>query len=81
MKASQHDELLASVSHLPNLLAYVLAATVGQKDRKQKIKFAASSLLGMTRVASSPPEMWRDICLSNHYDLKRILSSEYGLMP
>lgn len=74
MKASQHDELLASVSHLPNLLAYVLAATVGQKDRKQKIKFAASSLLGMTRVASSPPEMWRDICLSNQVEISKILS-------
>lgn len=75
MKADEHDKILAAVSHLPNLLAYSLAAVVGEKDRKQKIKLAALSLKEMTRVASSPPEMWRDICLSNATEISKTLAA------
>ncbi len=75
MKAEEHDKILASVSHLPNLLAYALAGVQRDKDLKQKLKFAGSSLKSMTRVASSPPEMWRDICLSNAKEISKALSA------
>ncbi len=74
MKAEEHDTSLAAVSHLPNVLAYALANTMDGKDRDKNIRLAGSSLKGMTRVASSPPEMWRDICLANAKPLEKCLA-------
>lgn len=73
IKAELHDQIFASTSHVPNLLAYALAATCAQKKAREKITFAGSSLKGMTRVASSPPEMWRDICLTNSKEISAAL--------
>lgn len=72
MPAQEHDQVLAAVSHLPNIIAYTLANTVGEKSRRAKnIRFAGSSLKGMTRVAASPGEMWRDVCLSNGKEISK----------
>lgn len=74
LKAETHDKIFASVSHVPNLLAYILALTVGRQNAAQKISLAGSSLKGMTRVASSPPEMWRDVCLTNAKEISLSLA-------
>ncbi len=73
MKSELHDEVFASTSHVPNLLAYALAGATAQNKAQEKIKLAGSSIKGMTRVASSPPEMWRDICLTNSKEISRAL--------
>ena len=66
MTAEEHDEVLAAVSHLPHLLAYGLVHEVAKRrNSEQLFSFAAGGFRDFTRIASSHPEMWRDICLAN----------------
>ncbi len=66
MDAQEHDALLAAVSHLPHLLAFALVHEVaGRENSAQLFSFAASGFRDFTRIASSHPEMWRDICIAN----------------
>jgi prephenate dehydrogenase len=66
MGARRHDAVLAAVSHLPHLLAYALVHEVaGRANSKELFSFAAGGFRDFTRIASSHPEMWRDICLAN----------------
>jgi len=62
----EHDQMLAAVSHLPHVLAYALVDQVARhKNAKRLFSFAAGGFRDFTRIASSHPEMWRDICLAN----------------
>ncbi len=66
MTPQQHDDIFATVSHLPHLLAYALVAQVAQDpDHEQLFSYAASGFRDFTRIAGSHPEMWRDIALAN----------------
>lgn len=66
MAAEEHDAVLAAVSHLPHLLAFALVHEVAQRDNSaQLFAYAASGFRDFTRIASSHPEMWRDICIAN----------------
>ena len=66
MAADEHDAVLAAVSHLPHLLAFALVHEVaGRKNSGQLFSFAAGGFRDFTRIASSHPEMWRDICAAN----------------
>jgi len=66
MDAAEHDAVLAAVSHLPHLLAYALVHEVASRDNSaQLFGFAAGGFRDFTRIASSHPEMWRDICVAN----------------
>ena len=66
MNPEEHDAVLATVSHLPHLLAYALVHEVaGRKNSAQLFSFAAGGFRDFTRIASSHPEMWRDICAAN----------------
>lgn len=61
-----HDEVLAATSHLPHMLAFSLVDTLAKMDAKNEIfDFAAGGFRDFTRIASSNPDMWRDICLAN----------------
>jgi prephenate dehydrogenase len=62
-----HDRLMATVSHLPQLLASALMRMAGQEgqDTEAILALAAGGFKDMTRIASSRPEMWVDICLEN----------------
>jgi prephenate dehydrogenase len=63
---AQHDAILAAVSHLPHVLAYALVHQVAtHPDAAQLFALAAGGFRDFTRIASSHPEMWRDICLAN----------------
>ncbi|OGX06046.1 MAG: hypothetical protein A2Z88_02905 [Omnitrophica WOR_2 bacterium GWA2_47_8] len=65
----EHDKALAFISHLPHLLAYGLIDSIPSEF----IPFAAQGLKDTTRIASSSPQMWNDICLSNsEYILKTL---------
>jgi prephenate dehydrogenase len=62
----EHDRVFAAVSHLPHLLAFALVHDLaGRTNADQLFGFAASGFRDFTRIASSHPEMWRDICLAN----------------
>ncbi len=66
MSPQDHDRVFATVSHLPHLLAYALVHDVAQRENAgQLFGYAASGFRDFTRIASSHPEMWRDICMAN----------------
>ncbi len=74
MQAQHHDEVLAATSHLPHMLAYALVDTLARKDDKQEIfDYAAGGFRDFTRIASSDPTMWHDICVSNREELVKVL--------
>lgn len=61
-----HDQVFASVSHLPHALAYALVQMIAERPEAGTLfGFAAGGFRDFTRIASSSPEMWRDICLAN----------------
>jgi len=66
MGARHHDLILAGTSHLPHILAFSLVDCLHRLDDVEEIfKFAAGGFRDFTRIASSDPTMWRDICLHN----------------
>jgi prephenate dehydrogenase len=61
-----HDRVLATVSHLPHLLAFALVDQVARSENAGELfSYAAGGFRDFTRIASSNAEMWRDICLAN----------------
>ncbi len=71
MSADEHDEILAATSHLPHILAFTMMNHLchSSSDLVNLLRFAGSGLRDFTRIASSSPEMWRDICLANREPL------------
>jgi len=66
MDPVHHDKVLAATSHLPHLLAYSLVDMLVRLDDSEEIfAYAAGGFRDFTRIASSDPIMWRDICLAN----------------
>ena len=65
-----HDNVFATVSHMPHLLAYGLVDYVANHPKSDMFfQYAASGFRDFTRIASSSPEMWRDITLANRSHL------------
>jgi len=66
MSAERHDEVFAAVSHLPHVLAFTMVEMIASReDATELLSFAGAGFRDFTRIASSSPEMWRDICLAN----------------
>jgi prephenate dehydrogenase len=66
MSPEAHDRALGAVSHLPHVLAFALVDFVARdRDAERLFSLAAGGFRDFTRIASSSPEMWRDICLAN----------------
>src|SRR3954469_5825832 len=79
MSPEDHDSVLAAVSPLPHLLAFALVHEVaGRENAAELFSFAAGGFRDFTRIASSHPEMWRDICLANRDALLRELDRYAG---
>ncbi len=62
-----HDRIAAAVSHLPQLMATALVGLIGRLGEADglPLRMAAGGFRDMTRIASSPFDMWRDICRTN----------------
>jgi prephenate dehydrogenase len=74
MDAIHHDAVLAATSHLPHMLAYALVDTLARMDDSQEIfEYAAGGFRDFTRIASSDPMMWHDICLANREQLVKVM--------
>ncbi len=71
MAPAEHDDFLAAVSHLPHLAAFALVNAVRKQgsDAHEPFEFAAGGFRDFTRIASSSPQMWRDIALCNRQAL------------
>jgi len=79
MEPRHHDEVLAATSHLPHVLAYSLVDTLARSDQGEEIfRFAAGGFRDFTRIASSDPVMWRDVCLANRDAILEILAKFSG---
>lgn len=66
MSVEEHDQVLAATSHLPHLLAFGLVDSLARMGEQEAIfRYAAGGFRDFTRIASSDPVMWRDICLAN----------------
>lgn len=66
MDPVHHDAVLAATSHLPHVLAYTLVESLVRLDEEGEVfEYAAGGFRDFTRIASSDPVMWRDICLAN----------------
>lgn len=63
MPAKEHDQLLALISHLPQMVSTALAAALQSSEREAKL--AGQGLRDMTRIADSNPELWSQILLEN----------------
>jgi prephenate dehydrogenase len=86
MSPEEHDALFAAVSHLPHLLAYALVHEVAARGNSaQLFGYAAGGFRDFTRIASSHPEMWRDICTANRdrllVELDRYVAKLRALRP
>ena len=76
LDVKHHDDVLAATSHLPHMLAYALVdCLAGMQEREEIFKYAAGGFADFTRIASSSPEMWHDICFSNKDALLNSLES------
>lgn len=74
LKPEVHDDLVSRSSHLPHIVAAELANYVlSPAHPKEQGMLCASGFRDTTRVASSSPEMWRDIVLANRENLIRVL--------
>jgi prephenate dehydrogenase len=76
MDAQSHDELLACASHLPQIAATALALALGSAriGKRAALEYGAGGLRDTTRLALSPAELWRDICLTNRAPILRALA-------
>lgn len=67
MEPELHDDAVARISHLPHVVAAALAESAGQGALPAEVLrlLVAGGFRSTTRIAASPPEMWRDVCLTN----------------
>jgi prephenate dehydrogenase len=66
MSPSDHDLVLAAVSHLPHLLSFALMRELARRaDATRFLAHAGSGFRDFTRLAASSTELWRDVCLAN----------------
>ncbi len=74
MDVAHHDEVLAATSHLPHMLAFGLVdALARMRENDEIFRYAAGGFRDFTRIASSSPVMWRDICIANRDALSTML--------
>lgn len=70
MPADKHDAILSATSHLPHMVAYNLVNYLGQREDAESIfNYAAGGFYDFTRIASSDPTMWADICIANKHEI------------
>ncbi len=68
LAAEEHDYIYGAVSHLPHVVAFALMNTVAAgktENHKEVLSMSGAGLQDITRIASSQPAMWRDICMQN----------------
>ena len=76
MRAEEHDRVLARLSHLPQLVSCALAAAVTEEVGGSELSaLAGQGFRDMTRLASSPWEIWRDILDTNASEVADALDS------
>ncbi|MGI6118180.1 MAG: prephenate dehydrogenase [Bilifractor sp.] len=77
-----HDYVTASVSHVPHIVASQLVNLVQKRDSDEQLMkmVAAGGFRDITRIASSSPEMWENICLTNPKQISDALDDYIRLL-
>lgn len=72
---TEHDMVVAAISHLPHLIAASLVNLVKASDSEEGYMkmIAAGGFKDITRIASSSPDMWEQICMTNHTNISVLL--------
>lgn len=65
LSAAEHDQIVARVSHAPQLLSTALACAVTRRGEEAALRLSGSGFIDMVRLAASRWEMWEDICRTN----------------
>ncbi len=74
LDAETHDQILAATSHLPHAIAFALVHCLSTQTHTPEIfRYAAGGFADFTRIASSDPIVWRDICLANRHELLKAI--------
>lgn len=75
LEAEEHDRITAAISHVPHIIAAQLVNLIrNSDDEAEKMRsLAAGGFKDITRIASSSPVMWQNICLTNAADIKTML--------
>jgi prephenate dehydrogenase len=77
MSPEEHDRIFGAVSHLPHLIAYEMVNTVDEINGSY-FMYAGKGFLDSTRIASSSPELWKDICIFNRENLTQFMDILMG---
>ena len=77
VSADEHDYVTAAVSHVPHVISASLVNMVHMLDgEKETMKtIAAGGFKDITRISSSSPQMWQEICLANSDNICTVLES------
>jgi len=70
-----HDRLVAFTSHLPHILATSLTNLIAELAEKEErvLSLMGEGFRDTTRIAASPPSMWKEICLANREDISKAI--------
>ncbi|MCX7710788.1 MAG: prephenate dehydrogenase [Clostridia bacterium] len=82
LDSEDHDRITAGISHVPHVIASTLVNLVKELDSESgKMQLlAAGGFKDITRIASSSPEMWENIVLSNKKQVCEILNQYVRLI-
>lgn len=71
----QHDYIVAAISHLPHVISASLVNLVKASDSENGLMklIAAGGFKDITRISSSSPVMWQQICLTNRENISKLL--------
>ena len=75
MTPELHDRFVGAVSHLPQLTASALMHIVGKLAGDAGLEIAGAGLMDTTRLATSPPDIWKDIASTNEDVLREALDA------
>jgi prephenate dehydrogenase len=81
MEPDAHDRLMAYVSHLPQLLATALMTTAGDAVGREGLAAAGPGFSDMTRLASSPADVWQGIVATNADYIAEAIAALVAALP
>jgi prephenate dehydrogenase len=73
---AEHDRAMAFLSHVPQIVAWALAAAAGADPvGARRRDLAGPGFRDMTRLARSPRDLWREILAENRLEVRRALAA------
>lgn len=75
LTCEMHDYVTGAISHLPHVISAALVNLVHDEDSKEGTMkmIAAGGFKDITRISSSSPDMWQQICLTNRSNISGLL--------